>query len=131
MELVKETREEAKVNVARIGVPPAGKTCYPKEKVIENGVELERPANWEQVPVGCIRIDVISPQIPAEQVFYGTWEPTFVSGAGNGLNPSKFEFGEEGISGHLLAEDEIAPQTSVAGEFKIAGSADEQLIFAK
>jgi hypothetical protein len=131
LELVKAVREEANVTVAKIGIPSSGTTCYPKEKVIEHGVEYERSASYTKVPSGCIRITVISPQIPDELVFYGTLEPTFVSGAGNGLNPSKFEFGQEGVSGQLKAEREEAPDTSVQGELKIAGALNEQLIFAK
>ena len=130
LELAKSVREEETVNIARIGVPPAGKTCYPTETYEENGEVLERPAKWEKVPAGCVRINVVAPQIPNEVVFYGTLEPRFHSGAGNGLNASAFEFGVEEPT-ELQAEVGSAPASAVSGELKIAGSESEQLIRAK
>jgi hypothetical protein len=130
LELVKALREEETVNVARIGVPPAGKTCYPKETYEEEGEVLERPAKWQAVPAGCVRINVVAPQIPNEVVFYGQLEPRFHSGAGNGLNASALEFGFEEPT-KLQAEKGEAPESSVSGSLKIAGAESEQLIRAK
>ena len=71
----------------------------------------------------------MAPQIPSETVFYGTLEPKFTSGAGNGLDPSFLEFNE--AAGFLVASEGKAPETKAAGEFKVAGSEAEQLIYAK
>ena len=106
-----------------------GPSCYPTEKVEENGETFERPAKWQAVPKGCVRITVVAPQIPVEEVFYGALEPTFYSGAGNGLNASHMEFGTEPT--RLVSTHNDAPETTVGGELKLGGSASQQLIFAK
>ncbi len=56
------------------------------------------------------RLTVIAPEVPTEIVFYGTLEPRFVSGTGNGLDPSHFEFNKE--AGTLIASKEEAPVTT-------------------
>jgi hypothetical protein len=129
-ELTRAERKEEPVNVLRIGIPPAGKSCYPTELVtLENGEEAEEPAKWQNVPAGCVKITVVAPQVPDEVVFYGSLEPTLIDGAGNGLNASRIVFNAE--AGKLKAEKGSAPDTTSSGTLRIAGSEAEQLIFAK
>jgi len=130
LELTRAERKEEPVDVLRIGIPPAGKTCYPKEVVkLENGEEVEEAAKWQNVPAGCIKITVVAPQIPEELVFYGSLEPTLLNGAGNGLNASRIVF--NGEAGQLRPEHNEAPDTTSSGTLKISGAESEQLIFAK
>jgi hypothetical protein len=123
--LIRQEREEEKVIVAELGVPPTGQSCYPKEVV--EGKEV--PAKWEKVPVGCVRIDIISPQIPDELMFYGSLKPRFVSGAGNGLDASHFEFDKE--AGLLESNKLEAPETFTEGNLKVDGAEARELIWAK
>jgi len=130
IELVKQKRSGENANIARIGVPPAGQSCEPKEEITnEEGNKEVVPASWEKVPAGCVKIDVVAPEIPSETVFYGTLEPKFTSGVGNGLDPSIIEF--NAASGYLVATEGRAPETKAEGEFKVAGAEAEQLIYAK
>lgn len=132
IETQKGTRNGEKATILKLGVPPTGQTCYPKEKVPnpeEPGSEIEVPAKWEKVPSGCIAINVVAPEIPAEIVFYGTLEPRLVNGAGTGLDPSKLEFGT--VAGDLTTRENLAPQTTDEGELKLGGWESNQLIFAK
>lgn len=122
-ELLHGIREEEPAIIDRIGVPPEGKTCYPKETALveEHGEvkEIEQPASWTKVPPGCIKITVIAPQIPDEIVFYGTLEPKLDEGSKNGLFPSQLEFNTE--AGALLASEGNAPEATAAGELKFLG----------
>jgi hypothetical protein len=121
MRLLRETREEEPEQpVAEIGIPSSG-TCYP----LEGG----KSAKWEAVPAGCIRIDIISPQIPDELIFYGVLKPRFVNGAGNGLNASKLAFNPEG--GNIVSNRNEGPETYGLGELKFSGSEARELITAK
>jgi hypothetical protein len=129
-ELTRGERKEESVDILRIGIPPAGKSCYPTELVkLENGEEVEEPAKWQNVPAGCVKITVVAPQIPDEVVFYGSLEPTLINGAGNGLNASRLVFNAE--AGKLKAEKGSAPDTTSSGTLRIAGAESEQLIFGK
>ena len=119
------TRNGEPAVVAQIGIPPTGQTCYPKEQ----GEEGEVPAKWEAVPQGCMRLDVIIPQIPVELVFYGTLTPTLLNGVKNGLSPSRFHFTPE--SGDLVSAQGSAPETEAEGELKFLASGGEQLVTAK
>jgi hypothetical protein len=125
IELTRELREEEEPVIPVVGVPPAGQTCYPTETV--EGVQV--PAKWEKVPVGCVRIDIVSPQIPDELMFYGSLKPRLVNGAGNGLDASRLEFNSE--AGLLVSNKRESAETSTLGTLKITGSEARQLIFAE
>lgn len=123
MELLRGERREEPDILVKIGIPPAGQTCYPAEE--------GHPALWTQVPAGCINLDVIAPQIPDEVVFHGTLVPVLENGAGNGLSPSRLYFEEE--AGKLVSsEDKVEePETSSEGEIKISDVLGPQLIWAQ
>jgi len=129
------TRNGEPAQLAQIGIPPTGQTCYPKEKGIitnpETGAEEEGevPAKWESVPQGCVRIDVIVPQIPVELEFYGTVTPTLLNGVKNGLSPSRLHFTSE--SGDLVSAEGQAPETESEGELHFLASGGVQLVTAK
>ncbi len=103
IELTREEREEQEVIVPKIGIPTetSKTTCYPEES--------GHSATWENVPAGCVKIDVIAPQIPDEIVFYGTWKPQMLQGSSNGLNPSRLKFNKE--AGLLVSSEGEAPET--------------------
>ena len=127
---VHATREENPESVVtEIGVPPQGQTCYPTEKVIEEGVEVERPVSWEKEPAGCLKIVIVCPQIPVEVVFYGSMGPTTLNGVKNGLTPTRLIFNKE--SGLLLSNHGEAPETTISGELKILGMGEQQLMIAR
>jgi hypothetical protein len=119
MQLVTEERQEEQVSVLEIGVPPAGESCYPKELVEGKPAG----AKWEKVPAGCIRVDLIAPSVPVEQVYYGTLRPRVLNGAGNGLDASRLQFNTE--AGALTG-----PWSS-QGELRIFGSEASELITAR
>lgn len=121
VKLVHAERQEEEVVVAKIGVPPEGQSCYP----LESG----KAAGWEKVPTGCVKVVVVCPQIPAEVVFYGAYEPVLENGVKNGLFFSKFEFGSE--AGELVSEAGEAPETHVSGSLKIASEQGLELLTAK
>jgi hypothetical protein len=122
-------REEEEITILRTGVPSEGTTCYLKEKVVEEGVEVERAVPWEKTPPGCVKIDVVCPQIPAEVVFYGTLEPQLLNGTRNGLSPTRIKY--TNASGQLLSSRGEAPETYENGELKVDGMAAEELMTAK
>jgi len=114
----------------QIGIGPAGASCYPTETARNSeGKEVQVPVSWEKVPNGCLKLDVIAPQIPDELVFYGSVEPTVRNGLGSGLLPTRLEFGAN--SGMLVSSRLEAPETSVAGEFKLLGFEAQQLVIAR
>jgi hypothetical protein len=122
MRLIRETREEEPEQpVAEVGIPPTGQTCFP----LEGG----KSAKWQAVPAGCIRIDIISPQIPDELIFYGALKPRLVNGAGNGLDATKLEFNAEG--GKVVSNRNEGPETYGQGGLKITGSEARELIVGK
>lgn len=129
LKLVRAIREEAEEVVANIGVAPAGQNCYPTEKVIEEGHEVERPVSWEKEPSGCLKIVIVCPQIPAEVVFYGTMSPQFFNGVKNGLSPTRMVFNKE--AGELLSNHGEAPETGISGELKILGMNEQQLLIGR
>jgi hypothetical protein len=118
-----EWEEESGVPVARIGLP--GETCYPKE--IVEGKQVA--AKWTKVPAGCIRLDVVIPEIPHELVFYGELVPRLFSGAGNGLDASSLAFNKE--AGYIVSENEAVPETYSEGRLHITGSEARELITAR
>jgi hypothetical protein len=113
-----EERQEEVVPVPVIGLPPSGQTCYPTE----NG----EPESWEKVPVGCVKISVVCPQIPVEVVFYGSLAPTLINGVKNGLSPARIEFGE--AAGKLISSRGVAPETIVVKSLKVAGMNGVELL---
>lgn len=118
-------RNKKEVVVDTIGLPPEGQTCFP----LESTPEGERPVSWEKVPSGCVKINVVSPQIPAEVVFYGVLEPQISNGTKNGLFPSRLKYGAE--AGKLISSRGEAPETETSGEMKIMGMAGQELLTAK
>jgi hypothetical protein len=125
IQLVSEEREgEPEQSVVQIGVPPSGQSCYPTEKIGEK----EYTVSWEKVPAGCLKIDVVCPQIPVEVEFYGTFAPKIANGAGNGLDFSSLKFNSE--AGLLVANKGEAPGTRASAKMPIVGTEGEQLIYA-
>ncbi len=123
-----ETEEE--IIEDKIGAPISTGTCFPTETIKENGEEITVPASWEKVPAGCVKINVVCPQIPAEVVFYGQLNPELINGVKNGLSPSRMKF-IAAESGDLIASEGEAPQTKTAGEIKFMGMNGEELLTAK
>jgi hypothetical protein len=81
--------------------------CYPGSE------EFEAPGTE-----GCVKINVILPQVGYEFVYHGTTEGEFINGVGNGLTPSKVEFHpppEEIPSGFLVSEHEEVGLASLSG----------------
>jgi hypothetical protein len=74
-------------------------------------------------------MDIISPQIPDELMFYGSFAPRYVSGAGNGLNASKFEFNK--AAGNIVSNRAEGPETYSTGLLHIGGSEARELIWTK
>jgi hypothetical protein len=133
LQLVNKTVEAETKTYEQLGLPETGTTCYPKKKVKnEKGEEIEVAAGWEEVPAGCIKIDVIAPQIPDEVEFYGALEPPIVNGFTNGLHPSHLGFslaaGLLVTSGSITSPGGEAPETYTNGEMKMLGSEGMQLI---
>lgn len=121
LQLTRVTREEEEEVGVQIGVPPEGESCYP--------VEGEQSASWEKVPSGCVKIDIVCPQIPADVLFYGRVEPIIENGVKNGLFASRVVFGP--AAGQLVSSVGEAPETTTAGELRIAGAGALELITAK
>jgi hypothetical protein len=125
LKVVKEVREEELAPVLEIGAAPAGESCYPTE-IVEGKLVA---AKWERVPPGCVRLNIIAPQIPDELVFYGLLRPRLLNGAGNGLDASKLEFNTE--AGRLVSYKSEAPETYGQGALKLSGSEARELITAR
>jgi hypothetical protein len=125
LRLVRAVEEEEAAILAEIGVPSAGETCYPREVV--EGKEVA--AQWEKVPPGCIRLNVIVPKVPSETMIYGTLKPRLVNGAGNGLDTSHLELGPE--AGQLTTTGEAKPEIGSQGQIKLTGSEARELITAR
>jgi hypothetical protein len=136
VKLIRKTVEGIEKPYEQLGLPETGTTCYPKEKVLnEKGETIEVAAKWENVPAGCIKIDVIAPQIPDEVEFYGALEPPIINGFTNGLHPSKLEFSEAAgllvTAGSITAPGGEAPETTAVGQLSMLGSEGMQLITGK
>jgi hypothetical protein len=129
LRLIREEREEEPAIVAEIGVPSSGETCYPRE--IVEGKEVA--AQWERVPLGCIRMNVIAPAVgkafPTQALLYGTLKPRLVNGSGNGLDASRLELGA--AAGELASGGSAAPEYVSEGVIKLTGSEAVQLMTAK
>jgi hypothetical protein len=110
------------VREAILGIPPASQSCYPTE-IVEG---VQRFVQWEKVPPGCIKLDVMVPQAPVELVFYGSLVPWWINGAGNGLDASHLEFRRE--AGELVSSTEGVRATWSTGSLKSTGSESRELI---
>lgn len=127
-ELEYGVREEERATLYRLGVGAEGKSCYPKEKTIVEGHEVELPASWESVPPGCIRLDVVAPRLGIEPVYYGALEPRILTGSKNGLFPSTLVFGNP--AGELVSSEGAEGEATLEREMTIEGAAHEELIGA-
>jgi hypothetical protein len=126
-ELLRGLREEEEANVYRIGVGAEHASCYPTEKAVVEGKEVERAASWQRVPHGCIKLNIVVPAIPLERVVYGTLEPRVLNGVVNGLHPTRLEFGA--AAGRLaVSEGELSEGGTMLGAARISGSQAMQLI---
>jgi hypothetical protein len=105
-----------------LGIPPEGQSCYPTELV--EGKQVA--ARWQSVPAGCIRLDIVVPQVGFEGVVYGTLEPGFTSGAGNGLDASRLEL-EYGF-GKLVSGAPEGREFTAKGIIRLGGSEARELI---
>jgi hypothetical protein len=92
-------RTEVEAQEASVGIPTERRTgCYPQppltEIVHEPGFTTQRESELQvkRAPVGCIRVDIVAPELGIETPFQGTLEPEATNGAKNGLTPSKGEF---------------------------------------
>jgi hypothetical protein len=121
--LVRGVREEEETRLMQI--PPAGLNCYPKENVIVEGKETEVPAVWEKVPAGCVKLNFIIPQIPAEMVFYGAQEIWLLNGVRNGLSPTHLKLVEPG---RLTEGGPGGAQAALTGEARLLGAQGQELI---
>jgi hypothetical protein len=129
-ELVRVLREEQEPILYRIGVGAEHASCYPKEKVVVEGKEVERAATWQKVPPGCIKLNIVVPAVPLERVVYGTLEPTVMDGFVNGLHPTHLEFGTP--AGRLaVSEGELSEGGNMLGSARLSGSQAVQLITAR
>jgi hypothetical protein len=132
LSLVRGLREEEEVRLVQMG--SASSTCYPKEKVIVEGKEEEVPAGWEKVPAGCVKLNFVIPQIPAEMVFYGSQEVELLNGTKNGLSPSRLRFFESGLlayGGSGARPVSSGGQVLLKGEARLLGASGQELITAK
>jgi hypothetical protein len=139
VELIRGQRGEAKSTLEKVGVHAYGEAgtataqntaCFPKEKFInpETLKEEERAAVFTKVPEGCVKVDIIFPQIPLEFIYYGTQELWGVNGFTNGLHPSKLEFKEPG---KLFSSEGGEGEGNTTGEVRVFGNASVQLMTAK
>ncbi len=126
-QLISGVHAEEAANLFKLGA--TGSNCYPTEKAIVEGKEVERAARFETVPAGCVAVNVIMPGIGFEDVLYGSLEPVFVNGFGNGLNASRLEFTEAGklqTSGATVGSEEGV----FTGDLTLVGG-ERQLITAR
>jgi hypothetical protein len=91
-------RANVEAEEAQAGIPTEHRTgCYPQppftEVVREPGVAEPRETELalRSDPKGCVRIDIISPEVGIEEPFQGTLEPKVLNGARNCLSPMKWE----------------------------------------
>jgi hypothetical protein len=137
VELIRGEREEEAGTMQKIGLHEYGESgtanesknppspahstkCYPKES--------ERPASFKVLPSGCIGVNILFPQIPAEFIFYGTQEIWGINGVKNGLSPSRLHFLEAGT---LFSTEGLEGEGSTTGEVKLVGANGVELLTAK
>ena len=129
VELIRGEREEEAGTLQRIGIAEYGEggtaathttKCYPTER--------ELPASFKVLPAGCVGVNILFPQIPAEFVFYGSQEIWGINGVKNGLSPSRLRFLEAGT---LTSPENLEGEGSTTGEVKLVGAAGVELLTAK
>lgn len=137
LEMVRGEREEEPVILEKMGLHAFGEAgtatgqstkCYPKEKAVVEGKEVERSATFTKVPAGCVAVNVIVPQIPLEVVYYGTLEVLESNGFGNGLNASRLQFAQ---AGKLFSSQDAAGEGEATGTIHAIGAESVELITAK
>ena len=129
-------RAGEKVSVAVIGVPegasaPAG--CQPETAEAEeiNKEEAGRTGcDASPVPPGCVKVNIVQPELGLETVFEGSVRTRVVNGFGNGLNPSHLKF-EGATSGRLHLAGRFTTTGSMTGEIGVLGFGGRELIQAK
>ena len=126
VELERCERSEKAGVCQHTGIPTAEEkskgntTCYK----LKNGLA----APYAEVPAGCIKLNLIFPEIPFEVVLYGSQSYFMVNGVKDGLNPSKLKFIE---SGTLDSPENAAGEGTTTGEVKYVGAESVQLVTAK
>lgn len=126
VELERCTRNEKEGVCQHTGIPTAEEkskgnvTCYK----LKGGL----PAPYGEIPAGCIKVNVIFPEIPTEFVFYGSQTIFGTNGVKNGLTASKLKFIE---SGTLTSPENAAGEGSTTGEVKLVGAESLQLLTTK
>ncbi len=136
-ELIRGEREAEPAVLQKVGIHEYGESgsgtgqsgrCYPKEKAVVEGEEVERAASFAKVPSGCIALDVIIPQIPLQYVFYGTLEILYLNGFGNGLNASRLEFVQ---AGELFSSEGLGGAGTITGLLHMFGADQVELMTAR
>jgi hypothetical protein len=91
-------KDETKVEEATVGVPTELRTgCYhhPEDsEIVREPGFVEASETEEQMrpaPRGCVRLDLVAPEIAIEETLQGTLEPRVVNGVRSALTPSKGE----------------------------------------
>ncbi len=107
--------EETEGNPERCRARQLNSKCYPASE------------NFAEVPAGCIKLNVVIPQIPIEMPVYGSLEATWRNGAGNATDPGRIE-AEEAYSGTLLADEGSGTNFTLSGTIKEMGETDQGLI---
>jgi hypothetical protein len=107
--------EETEGNPERCQPRQLNTKCYPASQ------------KFAEVPAGCIKLNVVIPQIPAEMPVYGSLETTWRNGAGSASDPGRFE-AEEGYSGTLLPNEGSGSSFSLSGTIKEIGETNQGLI---
>ena len=129
VELVRGEDEGEEAVQQKIGLHAFGETgtalghstaCYP--------TEAGKPASFKVLPTGCIGVNVLFPQIPAEYIYFGTQEIWDQNGVKSGLSPSHLEFLEAGT---LFSSEGLDGEASITGEVKLDGSKNLELITAR
>jgi hypothetical protein len=129
MELIRGERELEEGILQKVGLHEFGESgsarehttkCYPKE--------AEHPASFKVLPAGCVALNVLFPQIPAEFIYYGTQEIWWVNGVKNALSPSRLQFLE---AGSLFSSEGTDGESSLTGLLKVVGSNGPELVTAR
>jgi len=129
VELIRGERNEEEGVLQKIGLHEYGESgtatakstkCYPKEG--------EKPASFKAIPLGCIGVNILFPQIPAEFAYYGTQEIFGVNGVKNGLTPSHLSFTS---AGGLFSSEGLEGEGSTEGSVKLLGSVGQELLTAR
>ncbi len=129
VELIRGERDEEEGILQRIGLHEYSETgtaqahttkCYPTES--------GHDASFKALPSGCVGVNILFPQIPAEFVFYGGQEIWAINGVKNGLTPTRLEFL---TSGTLFSSEALEGEGSTTGVVKLIGSNGQELLTGK